>query len=55
MKPDRGNEALVDDEHDVLAKLVPIAGRDIVELGCGAAELARALLERHPDSRVTGL
>ena len=55
MKPDRGNEALVDDERDVLAKLVPIAGRDIVELGCGAAELARALLERHPDSRVTGL
>lgn len=55
MTPDRSNEALVDDELDVLAALVPIAGRDIVELGCGAAKLARALLERHPDSRVTGL
>ena len=55
MTPDRSNEALVDDELDVLAELVPVAGRDIVELGCGAAKLARALLERHPDSRVTGL
>lgn len=55
MTPDRSNEALVDDELDVLAALVPIAGRDIVELGCGAAKVARALLERHPDTRVTGL
>lgn len=55
MTSDRSNEALVDDELDVLAALVPIAGRDIVELGCGAAKLARALLERHPDTRVTGL
>jgi ubiquinone/menaquinone biosynthesis C-methylase UbiE len=55
MTSDRSNEALVDDELDALAALVPIAGRDIVELGCGAAKLARALLERHPDTRVTGL
>jgi SAM-dependent methyltransferase len=55
MNPDRSNQALVDDELDVLAALVPVAGRDIVELGCGAAKLARALLERHPDTRVTGL
>ena len=55
MTPDRSNEALVDDELDVLVALVPIAGRHIVELGCGAATLARALLERHPDTRVTGL
>jgi len=55
MSPDRSPETLVDDELDVLAELVPIAGRDIVELGCGAARLARSLLERHPDSRVTGL
>jgi ubiquinone/menaquinone biosynthesis C-methylase UbiE len=55
MTSDRSNEALVDDELDVLAALVPIAGSDIVELGCGAAKLARALLERHPDTRVTGL
>ena len=47
--------ALVNDELDVLAELLPIAGRDIIELGCGAAKLARTLLERHPDSRVTGL
>ncbi len=55
MRPERINEARVDDELDVLAALVPVAGRDIVELGCGAATLARALLARHPDSRVTGL
>ena len=55
MTPDRSKETLVDDELDVLAALVPIAGRDIVELGCGAAKLARSLMERHPDSRVTGL
>ena len=47
--------APIDDELDVLAALVPLAGQDIVELGCGAAQLARALLLRHPDSRVTGL
>jgi SAM-dependent methyltransferase len=45
----------IDDELDVLAALVPLAGQDIIELGCGAAQLARALLLRHPDSRVTGL
>jgi ubiquinone/menaquinone biosynthesis C-methylase UbiE len=46
---------LIDDELEVLAELVPLAGQDIIELGCGAARLARALLERHPDSRVTGM
>lgn len=55
MTPDRNISALVDDELDVLAELVPIAGRDIIELGCGAAKLARSLLERHPGSTVTGL
>jgi ubiquinone/menaquinone biosynthesis C-methylase UbiE len=48
-------DPLVDDELDVLVDLVPIAGRDIIELGCGAANLARSLLQRHPDSQVTGL
>ncbi|OYY67264.1 MAG: SAM-dependent methyltransferase [Burkholderiales bacterium 28-67-8] len=48
-------EVLVDDELDVLASLVPVAGQDIVELGCGAAGLARSLLARHADSQVTGL
>jgi SAM-dependent methyltransferase len=45
----------IDDELTLLAELVPLAGQDIIELGCGAAALARALLGRHPDSRVTGL
>ncbi len=55
MNSDPSTDTLVDDELDVLAELVPIAGRDIIELGCGAAKLARSLLERHPDSKVTGL
>jgi SAM-dependent methyltransferase len=49
------NLPLIDDELTLLAELVPLAGQDVIELGCGAAALARALLERHPDSRVTGL
>jgi SAM-dependent methyltransferase len=46
---------LIEDELDLLAELVPLAGLRILELGCGAAALARALLRRHPDSHVTGL
>jgi SAM-dependent methyltransferase len=46
---------LIDDELEVLAELVPLAGQQIIELGCGAAGLARKLLSRYPDSRVTGL
>ena len=46
---------LVDDELDVLDALVPLAGADLVELGCGAAKLARDLLARHSGARVTGL
>ncbi|MDL2338758.1 MAG: class I SAM-dependent methyltransferase [Pseudomonadota bacterium] len=46
---------LVDEELDVLSELVPPAGLDIIELGCGSAKLARTLLERHSGSRVTGL
>lgn len=49
------NHPLVDDELEVLAALVPLAGQEIIELGCGGAALARALLRRHPDSHVTGL
>lgn len=45
--------AVVDDELDLLARLVPLAGQRVVELGCGAAGLVRQLLRRHPDSRVT--
>jgi SAM-dependent methyltransferase len=46
---------LIDDELDLLARLVPLDGADLVELGCGAAALARALLARHAGSSVTGL
>lgn len=46
---------LIDDELDLLAELVPLAGQRIIELGCGAAPLARSLLKRFPDSHVTGL
>ena len=46
---------LIDDELDVLSELVALDDLDIVELGCGAAQLARALLVRHPTSRVTGV
>ncbi len=55
MKPFEADAPLVDDELDVLAELVPLAGQDIIELGCGAAALSRALLLRHPDSRVTAI
>ena len=45
----------IDDELDLLSELLPLAGQDIIELGCGAAALARKLLLRYPDSRLTGL
>ncbi len=51
----RGAAPVIDDELDLLAGLVPLAGREIVEIGCGAAAIARELLRRHPDSRLTGL
>jgi len=46
---------LIDDELDVLSELAPLRDQDIIELGCGAAQLARALLMRHPDSRLTAV
>ena len=46
---------LIADELDLLATLVPLAGQRIIELGCGAAQLARALVLRHPDSHITAL
>lgn len=55
MTPAQDTLPLVVDELDVLAELLPLAAREIVELGCGAAQLSRALLARHSDSRVTGL
>jgi ubiquinone/menaquinone biosynthesis C-methylase UbiE len=55
MSPDVSTSPPIDDELDVLASLVPLAGQRIIELGCGAAHLTRKLLARHPDSHVTGL
>ena len=55
MHPASQPVALIDDELELLADLVGLAGQDIIELGCGAAGLARKLLSRYPDSRVTGL
>ncbi len=55
MTTELASRPVVASELDILAALVPLAGKDIIELGCGAAELARALMRRHPDSRFTGV
>lgn len=46
---------LVTDESRVLEELVPLAGRRIIELGCGDAKVSRDALLRHPDCRITAL
>ncbi len=46
---------LIDDELDLLASCVTLANQQIIELGCGAATLARKLLPRFPGSIVTGV
>lgn len=48
-------QPLVADELDLLAALVPLQGARVIELGCGAAKLARALLQRFPTATLTGL
>jgi SAM-dependent methyltransferase len=46
----------LDDELDLVARILPLASDfRLIELGCGAAALARALLKRFPNSTVTGL
>lgn len=45
----------VPDEIQILASLVPLENREIIELGCGEARLARELLLRYSGSRVTAL
>ncbi|HMO45580.1 MAG TPA: class I SAM-dependent methyltransferase [Rubrivivax sp.] len=54
--PSSDASPLVDDELELLAELLPLQrGLQIVELGCGNARLARALLRRFPACRVSAL
>jgi ubiquinone/menaquinone biosynthesis C-methylase UbiE len=46
---------LIDDELTLLETLVPLQGARLLEAGCGAAQLARELLQRHPDAELVGL
>jgi len=46
---------LISDELTLLSSMVPLADQRIVELGCGAAQMARNLLRRFPGSRVAAL
>ena len=47
---------LINDELDLLQSLVDLELHPrIVELGCGAADLSRKLLARHPGCEITGL
>lgn len=55
MLPTKAPTDIVENELDTLASLVPLAGQRIIELGCGAAKLARELLQRHPDCALTGV
>ena len=47
--------SVCNDELSLLAELVPLQAQNTIELGCGSARLARALLERWPLCHVTGL
>ena len=46
---------LIPNELDLLESLVPLAQARILEAGCGAARLARDLLQRHPGAELTGI
>jgi len=46
---------LIDDELTLLETLVQLQGARLLEAGCGAAQLARELLQRHPDAELVGL
>jgi SAM-dependent methyltransferase len=45
---------LINDEVDLLARLLPLHQQQVVELGCGNARTLRALLQRHPGLLATG-
>jgi SAM-dependent methyltransferase len=46
---------LLDDELELLAEWVPLQGAQVIELGCGAAALARSLVARFAGAGVTAL
>ena len=46
---------LITDELDILAELVPAPGPQVIELGCGAARMARQMLARWPGLSYVGL
>ena len=46
---------LVANELDLLAECAPLDQARVIELGCGAAQLARGLVARFPGAQVTGL
>lgn len=46
---------IVSNELDLIESLVDLSQAKVVELGCGAAKLARDLLQRHPKSEVVGI
>nr|WP_051379145.1 class I SAM-dependent methyltransferase [Derxia gummosa] len=46
---------VIDNELDVIDELCQPAKLNIIELGCGAARVARDLLDRYPEARMTCL
>ncbi len=46
---------LITNELDFLEALVPLAGARLIEAGCGAAHLARNLVNRHHTTEVVGI
>ncbi|WP_310566633.1 class I SAM-dependent methyltransferase [Hydrogenophaga sp.] len=55
MQPDPDDLPTLRDELDLLADLVPLTEQRIIELGCGNARLARALVQRCAGAQVVGL
>ena len=55
MSTSRPIAIVIDDELDLLKSLVALNGLDIIELGCGKAELARRLVASCPQCRVAAL
>jgi SAM-dependent methyltransferase len=49
------NDQLIANELDLIESLVDLSHAKVVELGCGAAKLARDLLHRFPESEVVGI